>query len=99
MGVINFGRDSYGMLQMFHLANAMTKEFKPDLIIIAFITNDLTRARFWRTVNYIKGEKRLLTTTQPICKAALRNSIDTTMNDSLYYHAVVWIYARNASKE
>jgi len=63
--VVNFGRDGYGILQMFDLAAAKVAEWKPDLAIVAFITDDLDRARFWRTNTLRDGEKRVLVSSVP----------------------------------
>jgi len=63
--VVNFGRDGYGVLQMFDLAVSKIKEWQPDLAIIAFITNDLTRDRFWRTKTLLDGRERILISTKP----------------------------------
>ena len=65
VNVVNFGRDGYSLLQMFDLAAAKVPEWKPDLAIIAFITDDLARARFWRTAIEIDGQERVLTTIDP----------------------------------
>ena len=65
VNVLGFGRDAIGVLQEFDMAATLIEEYKPDLAIIAFITDDLTRARFWRMVKTINGEKRLLTSTTP----------------------------------
>lgn len=81
--VINFGRGAYGILQMFDLARTKVEEFKPDLVIFAFITSDLVRARFWRTVNFINGEKRDFVMTEPSEEADLKKSIDATVVNSL----------------
>jgi hypothetical protein len=63
--VVNFGRDGYGILQMFDLAAAKVVEWKPDLAIIAFITDDLDRGRFWRTNSSRDGEERVLISELP----------------------------------
>lgn len=47
VSVVNFGRDGYGILQMFDLAAVQVARFKPDYVIFAFISDDLTRARSW----------------------------------------------------
>jgi len=65
VNVVNFGRDAYGVLQMFDLAAAKMREWKPDLAIIAFITDDLTRSRFWRTTTFLDGRQRIITSTVP----------------------------------
>jgi hypothetical protein len=83
VNVINFGRGAYGILQMFDLARIKIEEFKPDLVIFAFITSDLVRARFWRTVNFINGEKRDFVMTEPSEEADLKTSVDSTMVNSM----------------
>lgn len=82
VNVVNFGRGAYGVMQMFDLARAKIDEMKPDLVIFAFITSDLVRARFWRTVNFINGEKRDFVMTEPSVEADLRRSIDSTIVNS-----------------
>ncbi|MFH0986191.1 MAG: SGNH/GDSL hydrolase family protein [Candidatus Omnitrophota bacterium] len=48
--VLNFGRDGYGVLQMLDLAAGQIETWKPDMILFAFITDDLHRRRFWRKI-------------------------------------------------
>ena len=59
-GVVNCGRNMYGILQMFDLAAVKVKELQPDLVVVAFITDDLRRYRFWMTADSIQGEKRVI---------------------------------------
>ena len=77
VNVVNFGRDGMGVVQMFDLAAVKLPEWKPNLAIIAFTTNDLARARFWRTVNVIDGELRVLAVPEPTEKADPNNSYET----------------------
>lgn len=63
--VVNFARDGYGLLQMFDLAAAKVPEWKPDLFIIAFISDDITRDRFWRSVTTIDGRRRIMVSRTP----------------------------------
>jgi hypothetical protein len=77
VNVVNFGRDGIGILQMFDMARAKIPEWKPDLAIIAFTTDDLARARFWRTVNMIDGELRVVTVPAPTPQADPVNSYET----------------------
>ncbi len=74
--VVNFGRDGYGMLQMFDLAAAKIPEWKPHLAIIAFITDDLRRLRFWRTVAKVNGRWRYLVSPDPTPTPDLPRSYD-----------------------
>ncbi|PYO52981.1 MAG: hypothetical protein DMD84_07770 [Candidatus Rokuibacteriota bacterium] len=75
--VVNFGRDGYGILQMFDLAAAKIAEWKPDLVVFAFITDDLDRARFWRTVVGAGDDMRVLTVLQPRRDPDPETSADT----------------------
>jgi hypothetical protein len=61
---------------MFDLAAAKIAEWKPDLAVFAFITDDLTRARFWRTVVGAGDDMRVLTVLQPRRHADPQTSAD-----------------------
>lgn len=63
--VVNFSRDGYGILQMFDLAASKIVEWKPDIVVIAFITKDLTRGRFWRGKAILDGRERIMTSVIP----------------------------------
>lgn len=76
---VNFGRDGYGVLQMFDLAAAKIPEWKPDLAIIAFITNDLQRVRVWRTITKVKGRWRYLVSPDPTPNPDPLKSYDTAL--------------------
>lgn len=77
--VVNFGRDGYGILQMVDLAVDMIPQWKPDLVVFAYITDDLTRARSWRTYTTAHGSERILTTTVPEADPPLDKSSDTAI--------------------
>jgi GDSL-like lipase/acylhydrolase family protein len=83
VNVINFGRGAYGILQMFDLARTKIEELKPDFAIFAFITDDSVRARFWRKVNFVNGEKRDLVMAEPSEEADLKKSVDATLVNSM----------------
>lgn len=63
--VMNLGRDAYGVLQMARLASRKVREYTPTVAIVAFIMDDLSRARFWRSVDRTDGRERLWTTVVP----------------------------------
>lgn len=77
--VVNFGRDGYGILQMLDLAADKVAELKPHIVIFAFITDDFTRARFWRTATVKNGVERVLTTTVPMADPPMEKSADTAV--------------------
>lgn len=77
--VKNYARDGYGILQMFHLALTMARKHKPDLILVAFITNDLRRPRFYRSTTTIDGEERILTSPKPGNPPSLQSATDVMM--------------------
>lgn len=80
--VINYGRDGYGVLQMIDMAAVKAAEKKPDLVVIAFISDDLTRDRFWRTATIVDGRERILTTLDPQPHPDLALSADTAIMHS-----------------
>lgn len=77
VAVMNFGRDGYGVLQMFDLAAAKISEWKPDIAVLAFITDDLSRARFWRTVVGEGDSQRVLTSIDPVTVPREDRATDT----------------------
>jgi hypothetical protein len=81
VNVVNFGRDGYGVLQMLDLAAAKIREWKPDLAIVAFITNDLQRVRIWRTITRVNGNWRYLVSPQPSPHPDPRIAYDTGLYD------------------
>ena len=79
VNVVNYGRDGTGILQMFDIAAAKVGERKPDLAIIAFITNDLQRVRFWRAPVQMDGRWRLLVSPEPTPNPDPAKSYDTAI--------------------
>ena len=48
VSIRNVARDGYGILQMVHSAAAALETNDYDHLVIAFISDDMTRGRFWR---------------------------------------------------
>lgn len=63
--VVNFGRDSYGLLQMMDLAAREVPQWRPDYVIFAYITNDLVRPRAWRILKEVRGHWRFIMAMEP----------------------------------
>jgi hypothetical protein len=55
---LNFARGAYGVLQMLTLAAEMSSILKPNLIVVQFISDDLTRGRWWTREAVIGGRTR-----------------------------------------
>ena len=55
---LNFARGTYGILQMLTLAAETYPALKPQLIVVQFITDDLTRGRWWTREAVIDGRTR-----------------------------------------
>jgi len=81
VSVMNLGRDGAGLLHMFDLAAVKAPELKPHLVIFAYITDDLTRARFWRTTTRVRGAPRIMTTIEPNPNPDWRTATDTAILD------------------
>ncbi len=79
VNVLNFGRDGTGLLHMVDLARDKVAEWKPDLVIFSFITDDFTRDRFFRTPTVIDGRERVLTTQEPGTSPSLDHGSDTAI--------------------
>ncbi len=47
VAVLNFGRGAYGVIQMLELAAEQVPALRPDLVVIAAIGEDFSRARWW----------------------------------------------------
>lgn len=75
--VVNCGRNMYGILQMFDLAAVKVKELQPDLVVVAFITDDLKRCRFWMTVDATQDVKRVIKAMSPPEVAGPSPSMDS----------------------
>jgi hypothetical protein len=55
---LNFARGTYGVLQMLTLAAEMYPTLKPHLVVVQFISDDLTRGRWWTREAVIDGRTR-----------------------------------------
>jgi len=77
VSVRNLGRDGQGVLQMLDIAAGEIPETRPDLLILAYITDDLTRARIWRRAETVNGRLRLFTTVSGDDQFDLSKSVDT----------------------
>lgn len=55
---LNFARGAYGILQMLTLAAEMYPTLKPNLVVVQFISDDLTRGRWWTREAVIDGRTR-----------------------------------------
>ncbi len=55
---LNYARGAYGVLQMLTLAAETYPLLKPDLVVLQFISDDLTRGRWWNREAVIDGRTR-----------------------------------------
>jgi hypothetical protein len=62
---------------MLDIAAGEIPETRPDLLILAYITDDLTRARIWRRAETVNGRLRLFTTVSGDDQFDLSKSVDT----------------------
>ena len=62
---LNFARGAYGILQMLTLAAEMYPALKPQLIVVQFTTDDLTRGRWWTREAVIDGRTRSQMASRP----------------------------------
>jgi hypothetical protein len=81
VAVLNFARGGYGLLQMISMAAAQAETAKPDLIVVAFITDDLNRGRWWSKSAVIDGRPRELLAARPEDLDNLDKANDTSIVD------------------
>ena len=82
VAVLNFARGGYGLLQMISMAAAQAERAKPALIVIAFITDDLTRGRWWTKAAVIDGRFRELLAARPADVDNPDRASDTSIVDA-----------------
>lgn len=63
--VVNFARFAQGALQMTDIAAATVPQWRPNFYIVAYITNDLVRPRFWLVNRKLRGYERALIVMNP----------------------------------
>jgi GDSL-like Lipase/Acylhydrolase len=83
VSIVNFGRDGYGILQMIDLAVREIPHWRPDIVLIDFITDDIDRDRFWRTEMSVGGRLRVFTTTEPDPEPRPTLRVDTMLLEPL----------------
>lgn len=82
--ITNYARDGMGVLQMIDFAaDQVSSGLQPDLIIIAFITDDLDRQRFWRVRKNQNGRDNVFTTLNREGKMLQGLHVKTTYINSL----------------
>jgi hypothetical protein len=63
--VVNFARFAQGVLQMTDIAATTVPQWRPNFYVIAYITNDLVRPRFWLVNRKLRGYERALIMMSP----------------------------------
>ena len=71
VSILNFSRDSTGLLNSFDIARTKMPELKPDLLLFVFNTTALSHQRHWRVVHrdpYFPGMWRMALALDPSTK-------------------------------
>lgn len=74
--VVNFARFGQGVLQMVDNAATTVPEWRPNFYVIAYITNDLIRPRYWLVNRQLRGYERALITSSPMADPDPATMID-----------------------
>ena len=77
--VVNYARDGQGIAQMLDIAAIEAPRWRPHVVVLAFITDDLTRKRIWRTVQEVDGLQRVFTSSVPGDTVDFRFAVDTAV--------------------
>lgn len=97
--VVNLARFGHGVMQMVDLAALMVQQWRPDAIVVAYITNDLIRPRFQLVEHSLRGRERLLLTLSAQPDPDPRASLD--VSDYLQINARItreWCNSMTAAK-
>lgn len=78
VAVRNAARDGSGLLQMLDVAAGEARRLRPDLVIVAYTTDSITRARTWRREEVVDDRLRVFTSTSPGA-FDLRRSVETAV--------------------
>lgn len=81
VAVLDYARGGYGLLQMLDLAADKAAEHRPDLIVIAAIGDDFTRARWWSQEIRRDGIIRWMLSEHPDDYSDYRIAIDYMLVD------------------
>jgi len=82
VALLNYGRGSYGVLQMLGLAAEKVAQHKPDLVIFAMVGDDFTRARWWYKTIQWRGFQRGMITSRKGVFTDYRYAVDSTLINS-----------------
>lgn len=65
VAVLNLAVGGYGILQMVDVAAWAAEQYRPHAVVIAFVSDDLTRGRWWKRIEQIDGLTRPLMSSRP----------------------------------
>jgi hypothetical protein len=81
VGVLDFARGAYGVIQMLELAAEKAPELRPDLVVIAPIGDDFSRARWWCKEVQRDGVTRWMLTSKDGAFLDYRYAVDELLID------------------
>jgi lysophospholipase L1-like esterase len=81
VAVLDYARGGFGLLQMLNLAADKAEELRPDLLVIAAIGDDFTRARWWSQEIRKDGITRWMLSERPDDYTDYRIAIDYMLVD------------------
>ena len=84
VSVMNFARNGYGIVQMFDLAAHIVPQWKPDIVIFAFISDDVTRDRLYFAGLTVNGEPRLMLSKKATAEPHLSWAFDHAVLDPAF---------------
>jgi hypothetical protein len=82
VAVLNYARGAYGVIQMLELAAERATALKPDLIVVAPIGDDFSRARWWCREVERDGHARWMLSSKKDSFLDCRFAVDEVLLDS-----------------
>jgi len=80
--IFNYARQGHGLLQMVDTAADLLGQHRFDIVIFAFIIQDLSRYRYWHTPRVVGGHLRSLRVATPEEDASIVDCRDQRLVDS-----------------
>ena len=92
MWILNYARTGHGLLQMADVAADVAENIKPDIVLFAFISNDIGRYHYWHLSRKIGGVERNFRVRKPNPHASIERGIDEYLVDARV--SLAWVQQR-----
>ena len=90
--ILNYARIGHGLQQMADVAAAVVEKITPDIVLFAFISDDVARHHYWHLTRNIGGVDRNFRVREPNPHASIEKGIDEYLVDDRI--TIEWVQQR-----